>query len=237
MMRFGHSLFAAASAICVMGCSYTLSQSFTFTPSETTSLAVVDYPSPDNRSTAMNTVVFRGVDLETATTNDVVVALEPAIVGTKQLRPNLALDDGSLYPLEKAAQQTMFVPLELAPGDYMIAGGLGPAIGYGVAAPGGVIAGASQQETTFCRAPLFRILPSSIAIVDSRAMLARSGNKNFSADPDPQRSFRRGKIALGAYPQVTGDVVQAQYLGTAVFADAAGVCSGGGNFRFERAGD
>ena len=216
------------------GCSHTLPQSFTFSASESMSLAVVDYPTPNDGSLKMNTLLFQGVDLERSETNNRIIALEPAIIGTKQLKPDLALDDGSLYPLERQAQQTFFVPIALTPGDYIVKGGLSAPIGIGVASPSGaVIVGSLQEETSFCRAPIFRVPSNSIAIVDARGMLARSGNKNFWSDPDPKRIFRRGKIAIGGYQQVQGEVVQAQYLGTAVFPSHAGTCSQDGSFRFE----
>src|SRR5215813_5415810 len=118
-------LFALACiAVAGMGFSHTLPQNWTFAAGDASSLAVFDYP-----------LVSRDAPFSFNSFNLVEVHLDHRTLGARryvvggvntprQLRPDLGVDDGSLMPLERTAQQTLFVPYPVAPGDYAITGGV-----------------------------------------------------------------------------------------------------------------
>lgn len=230
-MRRSFCVLAAVAAF-ASACSTTLTQDYAFTATDTESLAVIDYPlSTSDAPFRLNSVDFIALDFARGTTTGRIVSLEPAVIGTRQLRPALGLDDAALYPLELQAQQTFLVPLELPPGEYAIVGGYDIPRTVARDTDGSVtVSMFTTVQILFCVAPVFRVSPNTIAVVDAPRMLQSAGHNFFPPDPDAGRTVRRARVALAAYPQVRGSVQVAEQIAVVRFRGDAEDCQSSGAF-------
>jgi hypothetical protein len=207
-MRANAKTWAVAllSAIAPLaGCSHTLPQDWKFKSSDATSLAVFDWP----YRTADAPFAFSSFSL-------IEVDLERQVLGTRsyviggldtprQLAADFTIDDGSLLDAEREWKTSLFVPYQMAPGDYAIVGGFDRSQMY------------TTTQVMLRSAPVLRIRPDTISVVDTRLLMRTAGFKFFYPDSDGQRALRRAKIALHGYPEIVGKIELADFLAVVEF--------------------